>query len=254
MGNRRDRLKILLLQIRNDELTRQEELAEFARYSGLAPEQFTVLDVFVQPEFPSTCVEGYDALFVGGSSDASVRKPNQYPFVAAAKRLLIYCLEQNIPVFASCFGFQVVVDALGGEVILDREQMEIGSFPIHLTAAAREDRLLHDTPSPFWAVCGHQERAASLPEGAVLLASSELCPYHAFKISGKPFYAFQFHPEVDKADLVSRITRYKDRYLNDEEMLQNILSDIQETPESNELIQKFVDRILLGIDAASNPN
>jgi len=244
MVNRRDHLKILLLQIRNDEVTRQEELAEFVRYSGLAPEQFTVLDVFVEPDFPTTCVEGYDALFVGGSSDASVLKPDQYPFVAAAKRLLVYCLGQEIPVFASCFGFQVVVDALGGEVILDREQMEIGSFPINLTDAAREDILLHDTPNPFWAVCGHQERAASLPAGAILLASSELCPYHAFKMVGKPFYAFQFHPEVDKADLAARITRYKDRYLNDEEMLQNILADIQETPESNALIKKFVDRII----------
>jgi GMP synthase (glutamine-hydrolysing) len=246
MGNRRDRLKILLMQIRNDDVTRLEELGEFVRYSGLAPEQFTVLDVFERPSFASTCMEGYDALFVGGSSDASVLEPDQYPFVEDAKRLLVYCLDQRIPVFASCFGFQVVVEALGGKVILDREQMEIGSFAVDLTPSAQEDLLLHDTPSPFWAICGHQERAASLPQGAIHLASTELCPYHAFKMEDKPFYAFQFHPEVDKQDLVARITRYKDRYLNDEEMLQNILSDIHDTPESNELIRKFVDRILLG--------
>lgn len=250
-----DDLKILLLQIRNDDVTRQEELAEFVRYSGLAPAQFTILDVFRQPDFPSACIEGYDALFVGGSSDASVLKPQQYPFVAAAQRLLVYCLEQSVPVFASCFGFQVVVVALGGQVILDRDQMEIGSFAIDLTEAARDDQLLHDTPNPFWAVCGHQERAASLPPGAILLASSTLCPYHAFKIADKPFYGFQFHPEVDKQDLVARITRYQDRYLNDPEMLQNILADIHDTPAANALIRKFVDRILLkGQDGRNQGN
>lgn len=247
MTARQDALKILLLQIRNDEVTRQEEFNEFVHYSQLKPEQFTVLQAFDTPAFEPTCVDGFDALFVGGSSDASVLHPEKYPFVTAAKQLLVYCLAQSIPVFASCFGFQVVVEALEGKVILDKDNMEIGSFAIQLTAAAQEDLLLHDTPNPFWAIEGHQERAASLPAGAILLATTELCPYQAFRIAGKPFYAFQFHPEVDKPDLAARITRYQDRYLNDAQMLENILADVHDTPESNALIKKFVDRILLGL-------
>lgn len=245
MTQQRSQLKLLLLQIRDDAVTCQEELDEFIRYSQLDAKQFAVLNTFETPTFEATCVEGYDALLVGGSSDASVTQPEQYPFVDDAKRLLVYCLQKSIPVFASCFGFQAAVEALGGQVIVDAATMEMGTYRLHLTEAAATDVLFHDVPVHFWAVSGHKERALSLPEGAVLLAYSELCPYHAFRMEGKPFYGFQFHPEVNAADLALRITRYQNRYLDSAEALAQILQGLQETPIANQLIKKFVDRILL---------
>ena len=241
----RSQLKILLLQIRDDEITCKEELNEFIRFSGLQDDQFDVLNVFATPAFEPTCMEGYDALFVGGSSDASVTQPDKYPFVQDSKRLLLYCLDHSIPVFASCFGFQVAVEALGGQVIVDRENMEMGTYPLQLTEAAASDPLFHDIPNDFWAVSGHKERAVTLPENSILLASSERCPYHAFKIKGKPFYGFQFHPEVDPPDLTARITRYQSRYLENADHLVEILKDLKDTAIANQLIGKFVDRILL---------
>lgn len=243
-------LKILLLQIRDDAFTCQEELDEFVRFSGLQPEQFGVLNAFTTPEFEPTCMDGYDALFVGGSSDASVTQPDRYPFVKDCKRLLEYCLLQKIPVFASCFGFQAAVEALGGRVIVDKDKMEMGTYRMHLTEAAARDQLFQDVPREFWAVSGHKERAIALPEAAILLAYSERCPYHAFKMPDAPFYAFQFHPEVDPPDLRSRITRYCDRYLESVEVLTGIFEGLQaETPIANQLIRKFVDRVLLKLEA-----
>ncbi|MBW4692783.1 MAG: type 1 glutamine amidotransferase [Lyngbya sp. HA4199-MV5] len=245
MTKQRSQLKLLLLQIRDDAVTCQEELDEFVRYSGLEAHQIDVLNTFETPAFESTCLTGYDALLVGGSSDASVTQPEKYPFVDDAKRLLLYCLDKSIPVFASCFGFQVAVEALGGQVIVDAASMEIGTYPLKLTEAAATDVLFHDVPDRFWAVSGHKERALFLPEEAVLLAYSELCPYHAFRIAGKPFYGFQFHPEVDVADLITRITRYQSRYLESAEALAQVLEGLHETPIANQLIGKFVDRIVL---------
>ncbi|MEK7083748.1 MAG: type 1 glutamine amidotransferase [Patescibacteria group bacterium] len=238
-------LRILYMQIREDQMTREEELNEFIRYSGLTRDQFTVLNTFDTPSFPPTVIEGYDALFVGGSSDASVREPETYPFVEPSKKLIRYCLEQSIPVFASCFGFQVAVEALGKKVILDKERMEMGTYPISLTDAAKIDPLFHDTPNNFIAVSGHKERAAELPDGVTLLAYTDLCPYHAIRVDGKPFYAFQFHPEIDKDDFCGRITRYKERYLDSDGALQKVLDTAQPTPEANKLVRKFVERILL---------
>ncbi|MDX2231952.1 MAG: type 1 glutamine amidotransferase [Leptolyngbyaceae cyanobacterium bins.349] len=246
MPKQRSQLKILLMQIRDDETTRLEELDEFVRYGRLAPHQIEVLDVFKVPQFEAACLDGYDALFVGGSSDASVTQPDKYPFVASAKQLIQHCLAQNLPVFASCFGFQVAVEALGGEVIVDKDNMEMGTYPLWLTQAAAEDALFHDVPDGFWAVSGHKERALTMPEDAILLAFSDRCPYHAFKIQGKPFYGFQFHPEVNAADLAVRITRYQSRYLDGgSHELATILESLQDTPISNQLIEKFIDRILL---------
>ena len=241
----RSQLKILLLQIRDDQVTCQEERDEFVRFSGLDDTQLDTLNVFASPQFEPKQVDGYDALFIGGSSDASVTQPNKYPFVYDSKRLVLHCLDESIPVFASCFGFQVAVEALGGRVILDKENMEMGTYPLHLTAAAATDILFHDMPDGFWAVSGHKERAATLPENTTLLAFSDRCPYHAFKINNQPFYAFQFHPEVDPPDLTARITRYQNRYLENDEHLAKVLIDLQDTTIANQLIAKFVDRLLL---------
>ncbi len=243
----RQNLKILLMQIRDDEVTQQEELNAFIRFAKLDESQFDILNVFKTPNFDESIFSTqYHALFIGGSSDASVLKPEKYPFVASCRRLISYCYQQSIPVFASCFGFQIAVMELGGQVSLDRDNMEMGIYPVELTAKAKEDLLFYDTPDPFYAVSGHQERAINLPENVTLLASSKRCPYHAIKFNEKPFYAFQFHPEVNRQDLINRITRYANRYLNSQDELQQIIAKAQyETDESSLLVEKFVDRVLL---------
>ncbi len=72
-------LKVLLLQIRDQPRVRQEELASFVAYSGLHAAQFDVLNVFDEPHFAADAASGYDALFVGGASEASVLEPDKYP-------------------------------------------------------------------------------------------------------------------------------------------------------------------------------
>jgi GMP synthase (glutamine-hydrolysing) len=246
MTKHRSQLKVLLLQIRDDAITCQEELDEFVRYSGLNAAQFTVLNVFQTPAFEPTCIAEFDALFVGGSSDASVTQPDRYPFVRDTERLLQHCLAQSVPVFASCFGFQAAVVAFGGQVIVDPDNLEMGTYPLQLTAAAAADPLFHDLPNGFWVVSGHKERAVLLPKDAILLASTDRCPYHAIQMAEKPFYAFQFHPEVSPADLRIRISRYCDRYLDSAATLNAILNSLQpETSIAHQLIANFVDRVLL---------
>jgi len=246
MPLKRDQLKVLLLQIREDEETMLEEFYEFVQFSGLSEDQFTKLSTYETADFEPDIMEDYDVLFVGGSSDASVLDPEEFKFIHNCRRLMRYCYDKNIPVFASCFGFQVAIEELGGEVILDKENMEMGIYPIHLTEAGKQDPLTHDLPSTFWGVSGHKERANHIPEDCECLAYSELCPYHIFKFKNKPFYGFQFHPEVTRDIFLNRVRRYQERYLEDEETLQRIIDkSIHETPESNSLVKKFIDRVVL---------
>ncbi len=242
----KDELKILLLQIREDKETMLEEYYEFLQFSELHKEQLDTLNTYTTIDFDESVLDGYDALYIGGSSDASVLYEDDFKFVENCKKLVRHCYEENIPTLASCFGFQVAVKELGGEIIDDKENMEMGLYEIFLHDNAKEDLLFHDYSSPFWAVSGHKERAITLPENAIHLGYSTLCPYHIFTFENKPFYAFQFHPEVDRKDLVSRITRYQERYLDNDDSLQKIIDTaIHETPESNLIVKNFVDRILL---------
>lgn len=235
---------MLLLQIRNDARVRREEHLSFARQAGLEPAQVEILNVFDSPHFPATAAEGFDALLVGGASEASVLEPETYRFVPDACDLLWHARRSAQPVFASCFGFQLAVVAFGGAIVRDARDFEMGTIPIRLDEAARNDPILHDTPDGFLAVSVHRERATATPAGCTRLAYTEAC-CHVLRVNERPFWAFQFHPEMNRATLVERLTVFKEQYTEGDEHLRRVLDGARETPESNHLVTKFVDRVLL---------
>jgi GMP synthase (glutamine-hydrolysing) len=244
MPKTRDALKLLLLQIRQEPRVREEEHRSFCTYAGLAPAQLAIHNVFDQGDFDASILAGCDALLVGGASEASVLEPERYPFVPASIRLMQHCMEKDVPVFASCFGFQLAVLALGGEIVRDERDFEIGSVPISLTPAAGDDVLFRGVPDGFHAVAVHRERAPASPRGVTPLAYTDQC-LHAFKVHQRRFWAFQFHPEVDRATLVERLTIFQAEYTDDSGHLEQVLASAVETPHSNNLVSHFVDRVLL---------
>ena len=250
MTRQRSGLRILLLQIRDTPRVRREEHASFANQALLEPEQIDVLNVFDSPHFPAAVADDYDALFVGGASEASVLEPETYDFVPYCCDVLLHARQTGQPVFASCFGFQLAVIAFGGSIIRDAKDFEMGTLPIRLAEPARRDPILHDTPDGFLAVSVHRERALEAPDGCLTLAYTDEC-CHVFRVSGKPFWAFQFHPEVDRATLVERLTVFKEKYTENDEHLKQVLDGASETPESNRLVTKFVDRVLLEAEGVS---
>lgn len=239
----KENIRILLLQIRKHEAVAAEELASFARHAGLKQSQIDILNVFKKPIFDSSVIAGYDSLWVGGASEANVLQPDKYRFIESAKALLSYCCDQSIPVFASCFGFQIAVLALSGEIIDSDGEFELGTLPISLTKHAKLDTLFADTPDQFFAVSVHKQKAITAPPQTELLAFTNTC-VHAFKVKDKPFWAFQFHPEVDRTILTERLSMYRDTYTGGSEQLEAVLKTAQETPESNLLMSKFVERVL----------
>ncbi|MEM0912770.1 MAG: type 1 glutamine amidotransferase, partial [Pseudomonadota bacterium] len=106
--------------------------------------------------------------------------------------------------------------------------------------ASASDPIFEGTPDPFYAVSVHRERAPTLPDICELLAYTDKCP-HAFKVKDAPFWAFQFHPEVDKAILIQRLGQFKDQYTQDDEHFKEITENANETPFSNALVAKFID-------------
>ena len=247
MSKTKEQLRLLLLQIREEGQVRQEELDSFAEYAGLSSDQIDVLNVFDTPTFSSSVADDYDALLVGGASEANVLLPEKYPFVAASQALLAHCAKTEKPVFASCFGFQLAVLALGGEILHKEQDFEMGTIPISLEHSVWQDPIFRDTPDHFFAVSVHKQYANKLPSCCVSLAYTEQC-IHAFRVKDKPFWAFQFHPEVGKRILVERLTYYKTKYTQGDDQLDKVLASAQETPQSNALLAKFVDRILLDQD------
>ncbi len=222
---------------------REEERRSFAAKAKLELDSFVPHDLLEGP--PSLRqVRSFDALMVGGSGDYYVSKEN-LPSFPALLDLLREVVEAGHPTFASCFGFQLLVKALDGEIVHDPEHIEVGTYELTLTDEGVEDPLFGSLPPTFRAQIGRKDRAGRLPPEAINLASSMRCPLHALRIPDKPVWATQFHPELDREENRARFLNYLEGYggiMTPEERRQT-LERFDESPETQELIPRFLKLI-----------
>ena len=130
----------------------------------------------------------------------------QHRAEADLRVLAAQVVAADFPFLGACYGIGVLGGLAGG--VVDRTWGEpVGALPVRLTDAGREDPLFGTMPDEFLAYLGHKEAVARLPEGAVLLASTDTCPVHAFRL-GRHVYATQFHPELDPVAICDRIDAY----------------------------------------------
>jgi GMP synthase (glutamine-hydrolysing) len=237
-------LKILLLQARHkDDLARHEERQSFAERAGLEVEQIVPHDMLDKPPTLAQICQ-YDALMVGGSGAYSVYKQN-LPDQPAVLEVLAEVVEVGHPTFASCFGFHLMVNALGGKVIYDPDCMEVGTYDLSLAEDGRTDELFSYLPASFKAQLGHKDRAKFLPPGVVNLASSYCVEYQALRVEGKPIWATQFHPEMTGPENRIRFDRYVGEYASiyGPEELEAVLDRFADSPEADELIPRFLQTV-----------
>lgn len=238
------RLRVLLLQIRDaDDPVLEEERASFAAKAGLEVGQVLPHNLLDGPP-THTEVRACDALMVGGSGDYYVSK-GHVPGFDELMRFFVQVVEHGYPTFASCFGFQLMVQALGGHIVHDPEKTELGTLDVSLTPEGAEDPLLGILPPVFAAQLGHKDRADRLPDSYPNLATSLLCTYQAFRVPGKPIWATQFHPELDGHTNKNRYLRYIEGYaehLTDDEQAQ-ALESYRESPETEELLKQFIQLV-----------
>ncbi len=205
------RVRYLLLQARHsDDPMREQERRCFAVRLSVDPEQITCWDLLKGPPAPSIVGE-YDVLLMGGSGDFLVSQ-RDLPQFSALLSLLANVTADGHPTFASCFGFQCMVEALGGEIVFDPATTEVGTYELTLTPEGRADALLGGLPDRFAAQMGRKDRARKLPPGAIHLASSERCPFQAFRVADKPIWATQFHPEMTGDQNRERFVKYLSNY------------------------------------------
>lgn len=245
MGGRK---RYLLLQTRNvgDPMAAQEVRC-FARALGWDLATIEVLDLLSGAPTRAQLV-AFDMLLLGGSGHYSAAtKPDSEtpPWLARALDCLRDIHELSRPTFASCWGFQAMARALGGQCINDTPNAELGTINLTLTEAGRSDPVFGTLPESFSAQAGHEDRVVALPSDAVLLASSKLVPQQAFRVAGRPIYCTQFHPELDRTAMLERVVAYPE-YV---ERIAQISYDefvlrVRETPESNLLLRRFVDYVL----------
>jgi len=99
----------------------------------------------------------------------------------------------GIPVLGICYGFQFMVDALGGEVIRS-EKREYGLA--RLDIRVKGSRLFDGIPVASNCWMSHGDRIGRLPDGFTVSASTANTEIAAAEDSAQRLYGLQFHPEV----------------------------------------------------------
>jgi len=103
-------------------------------------------------------------------------------------------LELGVPILGICYGLQVVVHRLGGQIEAASDR-EYGRATLKIE---RDDPLFEglsmDDPLTVW--MSHGDRVVELPEGMSVIARSGGSPFAAVRSERVPFWGVQFHPEV----------------------------------------------------------
>lgn len=235
-----DSLRFLLLQVRNpDDPMRHHEVQSFSRCFGCPTDSIEVFDLLTGAPSPAT-LTGADVVLLGGSGDYSVARGG--PWLAEALDAMVTLYETKKPTFASCWGFQAMARALGGEVVTDHSRAEVGSIWLELTAEGETDPVFGPLGRRFQVQIGHEDIVTALPPQATLLASSDLVENEAFRLEGAPIYATQFHPEIDRRGLIDRLRSYPSYMpLAGAATVEELEAITPETPHTVGILTRFLD-------------
>jgi GMP synthase (glutamine-hydrolysing) len=240
-----DKLRYLLLQVRNpQDPMRRQEVGCFAKALRCDRGQIRVQDLLSGVPTRRQ-LDAVDVALLGGSGDYSVAEGGGWFEVAMDSMRELYDLGK--PTFASCWGFQAMAKAMGGEVVTDLARAELGTIGVRLTEAGRRDPVFGPLPATFLAQMGHQDIVVRLPDDALRLAATDLVENQAFRFAGKPIYCTQFHPELNRKELIERVHAYP-QYIERIAgiTLQQFIDGSRDTPESEALLRRFIHHVFEG--------
>ncbi len=100
--------------------------------------------------------------------------------------------ELGIPVLGICYGLQLMVETLGGEVA-HGDAREYGKAIVTSTAASP---LFEDVPSETQMWMSHGDKVTRLPEGFKTCAKTDNTEFAAVQDLDRRLFGIQFHPEV----------------------------------------------------------
>ncbi len=148
-------------------------------------------------ELPETINE-CDAYLITGSK-AGVYDSDSW--ISHLQSWIVDFHQQNAKLIGICFGHQIIAHSLGGRAAKSPRGWGVGVHTCELI-----DPLKPTKQSELSMLYSHQDQVQVLPPSAQLLASSDFCPYAAFKIDHRVL-SFQGHPEFTPEYLQRLLTR-----------------------------------------------
>ena len=123
----------------------------------------------------------------------SITEEGRYPWLVEEKNFIRQVIDQGKKVLGICLGAQLIASVLGAKVY-PNPQPEIGWFPVHPTAEAKQSSIIDYLPKGLEVFHWHGD-TFDIPAGATHLLRSQACENQAF-ILGDRVLGLQFHLET----------------------------------------------------------
>ena len=201
----------LILGIRPEKAASDNEFEAFLQHGGLSEKDVHRIEI-INDDLPEINLDDYSGIIVGGGPPCVMdhdKEPNVIRFEKQLEQLFEKVYKEDFPFLGACYGICFVANLLGGVVAKYTSYSEdVEGLDIYLTDEGKKDPLTKNLEPKFRAFAGHKESCMAPPKEAVVLAKSDKCPNHMFRIK-KNIYTTQFHPELDVPGMKVRIDIYK---------------------------------------------
>lgn len=184
--------------------------------------------------------KGAAAFIITGSSSSVTERA---PWMLRLEAFVRQAVEAETPLFGICFGHQIVAQALGGHVARNPRGREIGTQHVRVTPHAVGHPLFARLGSAFVANHTHVDSVVRLPDGARLLAETDIEPHAAFAL-GAHVTCVQFHPEFDGDTMRGYIEARTPVLFAEGFNAGALLENASDTPEAGSMLRAFFEHVV----------
>ena len=253
------RPKILAIQFRKNQASKEQEQASMQREAGIYTDLVFIdsLDMSIDWTYPEVIMQGYDGVLLGGSGDFDFdgnreehdeARQISYELLGRLRPLFQYLFDNDIPTLGICYGHQLLGAFAGAQVRYDENQTKVRSHEVKLMVDKNDHFLFTDLPESFQAHYGHKDVLDGVPEGAVLLMNGgDECKVSALQYK-KNIYTVQFHPELTYEDMVELI-KSSPGYLPEGALVHEVFKD---EPDSNRILRNFSKFVAMQAEVADS--
>lgn len=185
-------------------------------------------------------LEDFDMLVIMGGPMGTYEE-DKYPWLEEEKSFVRKSINAGKPVIGVCLGSQIIANALGAEVYPNGEK-EIGWMPVSMT---NEAVAFFDASSSKPVVFQWHGDTFDLPNGARLLASSDVCVNQAFLYNDRVL-GLQFHFEVTQYSATQMLDNGLDELIDAPHIQKesDIRGNMHYIPACNKMIESALDKLV----------
>ena len=199
---------------------------------------FDVFNFDVSDSPPTTLASYAGLALLGGPMSVN----DDLPSLRHSEKLIREACDTGKPVIGHCLGGQLIASALGARVVAAASP-EIGWSKIRLSNGVEAHEWFGEFAGTERDALQWHYDSFSLPHGATMLASNDVCSVQAFAIHN--MLAMQFHIEIDRNKLASWARKGKEELtaLIGQPHVQQARTIAAEIPKRMAASQALADRI-----------